>query len=114
MQGSPPALKGLAPPVAWDDHTDRKGDIRNGISVETLVIMFLMEYSLWPVLTIALFFLPVLRILYVYPRSRIRIFSILDPGSEFFPSWIPDPNFFPPGSQIRIKELKYFNPKKGF
>ncbi len=28
--------------------------------------------------------------------------------SEIF---IPDPNFFHPGSQIRIKELKYFNPK---
>ncbi len=40
--------------------------------------------------------------------SRIRIFSILDPGSEFFPSWIPDPNSFHPGSRIRIKEIKYF------
>jgi hypothetical protein len=35
-------------------------------------------------------------------------------GSDFFPSRIPDPNFFPPGSQIRIKEFKYFNPKKWF
>jgi hypothetical protein len=24
----------------------------------------------------------------------------------------PDPNIFYPGSRIRIKELKYFNPKK--
>jgi hypothetical protein len=37
---------------------------------------------------------------------------ILDPGSEFFPSRIPDPNFFP--SRIRIKEFKYFNPKNLF
>ncbi len=34
--------------------------------------------------------------------SRIPIFSISDPGSEFFPS------------RIRIKERKYFNPKKLF
>jgi hypothetical protein len=39
--------------------------------------------------------------------SRIRLFSI------------PDPTFFHPGSElfpsrIRIKELKYFNPKKWF
>jgi hypothetical protein len=34
----------------------------------------------------------VLRILDVYPGSRIRIFSIPDPGSEFFPSRIPDPH----------------------
>jgi hypothetical protein len=37
-------------------------------------------------------------------------------GSGMF---IPDPNFFHPGSEfypsrIHIKELKYFNPKKGF
>jgi hypothetical protein len=31
--------------------------------------------------------------------SWIRLFSIPDPGSEFFPS------------RIRIKEFKYFNPK---
>ncbi len=31
--------------------------------------------------------------------SRIRVFSI------------PDPNYFYPGSGIRIKEFKYFNPK---
>jgi hypothetical protein len=30
-------------------------------------------------------------------------FSVADP--------IPDPSFFQPGSQIRIKEFKYFNPK---
>ncbi len=48
------------------------------------------------------------------PRSRIQIFSFLDPGSKFFPSWIPDPNFFHPdlGSGIRIKEFKHFNNKK--
>ncbi len=72
-----------------------------------------------------------LRIRDVYPESWIgillswiRIFSIPDPnffhqGSEFFPSpirifTIPDPGseFFP--SRIRIKEFKYFNPKKVF
>ncbi len=41
----------------------------------------------------------VFRIWDVYPGSRIRIFSFADP------------NFFHPGSRIRIKELKYFNPK---
>ncbi len=35
---------------------------------------------------------------------------IPDPGSDFFS--IPDPNCLHPGSRIRIKELKYFNPKK--
>ncbi len=34
---------------------------------------------------------------------------IPDPGSDFFPSWIPDPNCLHTGSRIRIKELKYFN-----
>jgi hypothetical protein len=33
--------------------------------------------------------------------SRIRLFSIPEPGSEFFH----------PGSRIRIKEFNYFNPK---
>jgi hypothetical protein len=44
----------------------------------------------------------VLRIRDVYSESRIRIYSI------------PDPNFFHPGSRTRIKEIKYFNPKKWF
>jgi hypothetical protein len=44
--------------------------------------------------------IPVLRIRDVYPGSRIRRFSI------------PDPNCLQPGSRIRIKEFKYFNPKK--
>ncbi len=65
------------------------------------------------------------------PGSRIRIFSTLVPGSEFFPSWFPVLNFFQPGSQfrifsipdpgsdffpsrIRIKEFKYLTPKNGF
>ncbi len=39
---------------------------------------------------------------------------IPDPGSDFFPSRIPDPTFFHPGSRIRIKEFKYFNPSKWF
>ncbi len=37
---------------------------------------------------------------------------IPDPGSDFFPSRISDPNCLHPGSRIRIKEFKYFNPKK--
>jgi hypothetical protein len=48
---------------------------------------------------------------WLFPVLRIR--DVL--------SWIPDPNFFPPGSEffhpgsrIRIKELKYFDPKKWF
>jgi hypothetical protein len=41
------------------------------------------------------------------------------PGSECFPSrfrmfFIPDPNFFHPGSRIRIKQFQYFNPENGF
>jgi hypothetical protein len=39
---------------------------------------------------------------------------IPDPGSDFYPSRIPDPNCFHPGSQIHIKKFKYFNPKKWF
>ncbi len=43
---------------------------------------------------------------------------IPDPGSEFLPSRIPDPNSFHPGSRIRIKEFgeefEYFKPKKLF
>ncbi len=51
--------------------------------------------------------IPVLRIWDVYPESRIP-----DPGSDFFPSWIPDPTCLHSGSRIRTKEFKYFNPKK--
>jgi hypothetical protein len=43
---------------------------------------------------------PVLRIRDVYPGSRIRLFSIPDPGSELSPS------------RICIKEFKYVNPQK--
>ncbi len=39
---------------------------------------------------------------------------IPDTGSEFFPSRIPDPNFFNPKSRTRIKELKYLKPIKLF
>ncbi len=42
------------------------------------------------------------------------VFFISDPGSEFFTSRIPDPSFFHPGSRIRLKEFKYFNPNKWF
>ncbi len=45
-------------------------------------------------------------------------FSVADPGCfsrisdpNFF---IPDPNFYHPGSRISIKEFKYFNHKKWF
>jgi hypothetical protein len=37
--------------------------------------------------------------------------SVADPGCL---SRIPDPTFFHPGSRIRRKEFKYFNPKNGF
>jgi hypothetical protein len=37
---------------------------------------------------------------FFHPGSRIRLFSIPDPGSELSPS------------RIRIKEFKYINPKK--
>jgi hypothetical protein len=37
---------------------------------------------------------------------------IPDPGSDFFPSRIPDPNCLHSGSRIHIKEFKYFNLKK--
>ena len=37
-------------------------------------------------------FFAVLRIQYVYPGSRIRLFSIPDPGSELSPSRILDPH----------------------
>ncbi len=47
--------------------------------------------------------------------------SVADPGClaripdpTFFPSRIPDLNCFHPGTRIRIKEFKYFNPKKWF
>ncbi len=40
----------------------------------------------------------------MYPGSWIWFFSIRDPGSDFFH----------PGSQIRFREFKHFNPKNGF
>jgi hypothetical protein len=46
-----------------------------------------------------------------YPVLRTRD---VYPGSDFFPSRIPDSNCLHPGSRIRIKEFKYFNPKKWF
>jgi hypothetical protein len=36
------------------------------------------------------------------------------PGSDLFPSRIPDLNFSHPGSRIYIKEFKYFNPQNCF
>ncbi len=47
-----------------------------------------------------------------------RINSVLDSGClsriRISPSQIPDPNMFNPGSRIRIKEFKCFNPKNCF
>jgi hypothetical protein len=37
--------------------------------------------------------------------------SVADPGCL---SPIPDPSFFHHGSPIRLKEFRYFNPKKWF
>ncbi len=55
------------------------------------------------------------------PGSRIRIFSIPDPGFWIQIFFILDPwsqiqifSIRGPGSRIRIKEFKYFNPKKWF
>ncbi len=45
---------------------------------------------------------PVWRIRDVYPGSRIRLFSIPDPGSELSPSRIPDPH----------QRIKVFLPQK--
>jgi hypothetical protein len=39
---------------------------------------------------------------YLDPVLRIRG---VYPGSEFFPFWIPDTNFFHPGFRIRIKRI---------
>jgi hypothetical protein len=66
---------------------------------------------------------PVLLIRDVYPGSWIPDPNFFHPGSQildpnfFYPgSLIPDLNFCIPdlGSRIRIKEFKYFNPKKWF
>jgi hypothetical protein len=43
-----------------------------------------------------------------------QTFFFSDPGSDFFPSRIPDPNFFHPGSRIHTKDFKYFNSKNCF
>jgi hypothetical protein len=55
------------------------------------------------------------------PKTYLKCFqqccgSGMFPGSDFFPSAFRDPGseFFHPGSRIRIKEFKYFNPKKWF
>ncbi len=56
----------------------------------------------------AFFMSSVMRLRDVYPGSE----GIFQPGSEFLVFSIPDPNFFP--TRLRIKELKYYNPKKWF
>ncbi len=48
------------------------------------------------------------------PGSSVGGSGMFIPDSTFFPSRIPDPNCFHPGSRIRIKEFKYFIPKKWF
>jgi hypothetical protein len=47
-------------------------------------------------------------------EGKLPVWRIRDvyPGSDFFPSRIPDPNCLNPGSRILIKEFKYSNPKK--
>jgi hypothetical protein len=47
----------------------------------------------------------------VYVQKSKHKISVVDLGCL---SRIPDPNFFHPGSPIRIKEFKYFNPKNCF
>ncbi len=49
------------------------------------------------------------------PGIRTK-YSVADPGclSRIPLFSIPDPNCLHPGSRIRIKEFKYFNPKKWF
>jgi hypothetical protein len=49
----------------------------------------------------------VLRIRDVYLGSRIRVFSLSDPGTEFFPSRTPDPNFFHPGSESKNADSRH-------
>jgi hypothetical protein len=44
-------------------------------------------------------------------RFELFLSSIADPGCLFR---IPEQNFFHPGSRIRTKEFKYFNPKNCF
>jgi hypothetical protein len=46
-----------------------------------------------------------------YKRYQSSRCSIADPGSAFFPSRIPDPNFFHPGSTIYNEEFKYLTKK---
>jgi hypothetical protein len=48
------------------------------------------------------------------PESEFFPSQIPDSGSKFFPSWIQIFSIPDPGSQIRIKEFKYFNQKNGF
>jgi hypothetical protein len=55
--------------------------------------------------------LPVCNYHCLYTVLRIRD---VYPGSVFFPSRTPDPNFINPETRIRIKEFKYLNPKKWF
>ncbi len=44
-------------------------------------------------------------------RNYLLFRNVADPGClsriRIYPSWIPDPNFFYPGSRIRIKEFKF-------
>ena len=48
-------------------------------------------------------------IIFLY-YSVVRIRDV--PGSDFFPSRIPDPNCLYPGSRIRIKEFKFITQKR--
>jgi hypothetical protein len=46
-------------------------------------------------------------------KTVLRIRDVY-PESDFYPSRIPDPNFFRPESRIRIKELSILTQKNGF
>jgi hypothetical protein len=84
------------------------------LNVKLNVIFVHSFYSLLDDNKIRMFLFTVLRIRDVYRRSRIRIFSIPDPGFEFFPSRIPGSEFSPPRIPDPHQKLKYFNPKHCF
>jgi hypothetical protein len=52
---------------------------------------------------------------YLYPHLQVVALIVMDSVADLgCLSRIPDPNFFHPGSRIRLKEFKYFNLKNGF
>ncbi len=90
--------------ASWPSRTPSPTSRCAGFSVSLFVSIFgvfCILFFLWGVLHL------VCSVMVPGCLSRIRIFSIPDPGSEFFPFRISDPNFFHPGSAS-----KYFNPQK--